>query len=432
MHQPPAQMSPSVVWDESTTHSENSYYEQVANGNYTQQSRPLHQTSTSGPPTQFATQEMSHDSMLLQSVPFYTQGQKGRPPPNTPSAQAQAFLHQYSCGPMQALHTSSQQCYTAASTSNSMTEGKMQQSVNASDHVSTLRQNHQRSASTASLGESGLASLGNLASSFGGIDGGGAGGMMAVAAAAAAAGSMGLQGSNMEDVAKGVAMGYLGKVDAYTGSTLALLRYYFAVNNQYVMSKLRVLALPYTRKEWERKQGSNGHLLPPMNDVNAPDLYLPLMGFVTYILAYGYALGAQGKFTPDVLGLSGTSGFGILLFEVLGIKLCFYLIQGSRVTFLEMASCAGYKFVGIVPILIIKQLFGTMIGYATLAMVSASIGYFMICTLRQAVMQSQGSFTPGLVTDGIGSSHTVRSQQKNVLWVVAGLQFVWSWYLCRV
>ena len=53
------------------------------------------------------------------------------------------------------------------------------------------------------------------------------------------------------------------------------------VNNAYVLQKLRILLVPYTHKEWERKSttapGGTYMPRPPSEDFNAPDLYLPLM-----------------------------------------------------------------------------------------------------------------------------------------------------------
>lgn len=35
---------------------------------------------------------------------------------------------------------------------------------------------------------------------------------------------------------------------------------------------------------------------PPTRDINAPDLYLPLMGFLTYILIVGYSKGTSNQY----------------------------------------------------------------------------------------------------------------------------------------
>jgi protein transport protein YIF1 len=57
-------------------------------------------------------------------------------------------------------------------------------------------------------------------------------------------------------------------------------------------------------------------LVPPKLDLNAPDLYKPVMAFVTDILMVGIAYGRQGKFTPELLGLQASSALAWYLFEV--------------------------------------------------------------------------------------------------------------------
>ena len=61
-----------------------------------------------------------------------------------------------------------------------------------------------------------------------------------------------------------------------------------------------MIALPISHKSWERSGHTDGTPRPPKEDVNAPDLYLPLMAFATYVLLFGYTLGARGTFTPEV------------------------------------------------------------------------------------------------------------------------------------
>lgn len=38
-----------------------------------------------------------------------------------------------------------------------------------------------------------------------------------------------------------------------------------------------------------------GQPVPARFDVNAPDLYIPLMAFITYVLISGFVLGVQGR-----------------------------------------------------------------------------------------------------------------------------------------
>jgi len=171
--------------------------------------------------------------------------------------------------------------------------------------------------------------------------------------------------------------------------------------------------------------------MPPKEDVNAPDLYLPTMAFVTYMLVMGYALGAQDKFTPDVLGLAGSSGLAILLLEVFAIKLIFYLVQGLRIPLLDLCSCCGYKFLGVVITLAAKTTLGVYAGWFMLALTCLSIGTFMVKTLRSFSAQAEG-FTPGFITEGIASPRQTdaRKKQNYLLWGIGFLQAPWTWYLC--
>ena len=42
---------------------------------------------------------------------------------------------------------------------------------------------------------------------------------------------------------------------------------------------------------------------PPTRDSNAPDLYIPLMGFLTYILIVGYSKGTSNQYVAKFVGL---------------------------------------------------------------------------------------------------------------------------------
>ena len=49
-------------------------------------------------------------------------------------------------------------------------------------------------------------------------------------------------------------------------------------------------------------QISGGHkYLPPKQDVNAPDLYIPAMAVGTYSLLVCFAAAAVGKFKPETM-----------------------------------------------------------------------------------------------------------------------------------
>lgn len=94
-----------------------------------------------------------------------------------------------------------------------------------------------------------------------------------------------------------------------------------------------------------KDDGMNGdtskhHYQTPMLDENAPDLYIPLMAFITYILVTGYAKGTKNSFTPEVLvevsviskrvGLARGVGCSLyLVYTYLPTMLGYYLMSGD-------------------------------------------------------------------------------------------------------
>ena len=58
------------------------------------------------------------------------------------------------------------------------------------------------------------------------------------------------------------------------------LKHYFNVSNKYVVNKLILVLFPWRHKPWSRKQtvgpnGQEGWYLPPRDDINSPDMYIP-------------------------------------------------------------------------------------------------------------------------------------------------------------
>jgi len=311
------------------------------------------------------------------------------------------------------------------------------------------------STSAQRMGYSGSIFVPGQSNSMGGGGGAPASSDSLAAGLASGAEALGISGdaaAKMQQMAAGVALDYMagrtpldgslasGAVSSlnqaaasFTGSRLDTLRYYFDVNNAYVLQKLQILLLPYRHADWERK-GDAGQAAPPSQDANAPDLYLPLMGLVTYILVAGFVSGADGRFTPEVLASTASTGMAIVLLEVVLIKLTLYLLQaeGSVAPALELASCSGYKFMAAVLVLLTNTVAGSVAGYVAIAVASANIGTFMVNTIRQCLAQGSG-FTPGFMTDGMGSPGSEkRKKQLYSLLGVAALQPFFFWYLSSV
>ncbi|RXG69714.1 Protein YIF1B, partial [Armadillidium vulgare] len=75
--------------------------------------------------------------------------------------------------------------------------------------------------------------------------------------------------------------------------SVSKLKYYFAVDTKYVLKKLKLLFFPFTHSRSIRYNSEDEEPVQPRYDINAPDLYIPVMAFVTYILVAGLCLGLQ-------------------------------------------------------------------------------------------------------------------------------------------
>ena len=95
--------------------------------------------------------------------------------------------------------------------------------------------------------------------------------------------------------------------------SIGQLKYYFAVDTSYVGKKLGLLLFPFGHKDWSVKYNQDAPVQPKF-DVNAPDLYIPSMAYVTYVLIVGYILGLrQGNFfffCPTILNFLSQKKLG--------------------------------------------------------------------------------------------------------------------------
>lgn len=181
------------------------------------------------------------------------------------------------------------------------------------------------------------------------------------------------------------------------------LKYFFNVSNSYVLNKVRLILFPFRQKFWTRlvnrseQDGQMEGYKPPREDLNAPDLYIPVMSFVTYVLLVGLLLGSgkDGRtFAPDALGATSTSGLFVVLFELLTMKLgCYFLNVNNEVPMLDVIAYSGYKFVGINLVIVIKIFFAAAFIYSVFAYVMLSFGFFTLRTLKYLVLPESTNST---------------------------------------
>jgi len=162
------------------------------------------------------------------------------------------------------------------------------------------------------------------------------------------------------------------------------VKFYFAVTTDYVVHKLMLLLFPFLNKEWGAYNNAGGE---PTRHLNSPDLYIPVMGFATYVVAVAVALGSQGKFSPEMLGITATTAFVWLMIEIGIVQLAMYLISVSTdIKIFDLASFSGYKFVHMIVCVVAAMVLGSTGYYLSFIYSSAAIVYFLICTLRYIIL----------------------------------------------
>lgn len=97
--------------------------------------------------------------------------------------------------------------------------------------------------------------------------------------------------------------------------------------------------------------------LPPRDDLNSPDMYIPIMAFITYILLSTVLAGMRGSFHPELLGSTTSTALGVVLFELVVLKMAMYLLSITNDSqLLDLVAYSGYKFVGVIVTLFLSEI----------------------------------------------------------------------------
>jgi len=171
-----------------------------------------------------------------------------------------------------------------------------------------------------------------------------------------------------------------------------LLKHHFNVSNTYVIRKLRLVLFPWMHKPWARRvrrsEQGQSEWQPPREDINSPDLYIPSMALVTYILLAALQSGLQERFHPEVLGQSASRALAVVLLDFVFVKMgCYFLnVQGpSQVV--DLIAYGGYKFVGVILTLMAgflslgRTVYGLVFMYSFFAN-----AFFLLRSLRSVVL----------------------------------------------
>ncbi|KAJ2938567.1 hypothetical protein O0L34_g13065 [Tuta absoluta] len=172
------------------------------------------------------------------------------------------------------------------------------------------------------------------------------------------------------------------------------LRYYFSVDTRYVIRKLLLIVFPYTHKEWMVKYDQNTPV-QPRDDINAPDLYIPCMGYVTYVLLAGFMLGLQHRFSPEQIGIQASSALAYIIFEMILYLATLYITNtNTNLKTLDLLAFSGYKYTTMIASLLMGLSLGRSGYYCMLVYTSIALSYFLVKTLRLQLLSGAISSDP--------------------------------------
>ena len=166
------------------------------------------------------------------------------------------------------------------------------------------------------------------------------------------------------------------------------LKPYFNVTNKYVLLKLIYIILPFLYKV-------DSNLSTQQNlKIESPDLYIPLMSFITYVLLIGFnsAYQQQKIFEPEILGKIASKNSFILFIQVALSKLTMFIFSNIQIPFLDVLCFIGYKMVLIVLVVIIWILFPIVsVVYFLITLISILSMIFFTKSLKMRISQESSS-----------------------------------------
>lgn len=162
-------------------------------------------------------------------------------------------------------------------------------------------------------------------------------------------------------------------------------------------------------------------------DVNAPDLYIPLMSFVTYILLWALFLGLRGDFHPEVFGYLASQTLACSFIDIAFFKIGLYLLNCSTNSSLwDLVAFSGYKYVPIILLLCAKQVFASLWVFGFSLAVVSNLSVFLMRSLKFLVLPI------GAVDSNVTISNSQRRMRVQFLFLYSVVfQFVIVLFMSR-
>ena len=137
------------------------------------------------------------------------------------------------------------------------------------------------------------------------------------------------------------------------------LKPYFDVDNKYVLIKLRQIFLPFLKN----KNISNNiqENVTDKYSLEHIDLYLPIMSFITYVLAVGFNIAFKNPelFKQQTLGKISTKDFSLYIINAVVLKLLMFVFLNHNLSFLDVFALVGYKFILLIIYVLLNCIFSS-------------------------------------------------------------------------
>lgn len=143
-------------------------------------------------------------------------------------------------------------------------------------------------------------------------------------------------------------------------------RRYFNVTHGYVVRKVLWIFVPTPNPKHKSSDGEIGgekctslRIYQGLEvDIEEPDLYIPTMGFITYVLLCGIIRGLESTFRPETLASIMSVTLVVLVLEVIVTKAALFMGGADAAPVLDLVGLVGYKYVNLSFLLIVGLLFG--------------------------------------------------------------------------
>eukprot|EP00392_Amoebophrya_sp_AT5.2_P014623 g14784.t1 len=215
---------------------------------------------------------------------------------------------------------------------------------------------------------------------------------------------------------------------------------YFAVNHMYVLKKLGILFFPFKKngtlyapvpedknlglRPGHDKPDTDGQQIVVLkSNVEEPELYTPVMGFITYVVLIALHMGVTDRFHSDVFAT--TFKYSVLL-GILenGVGKIAFLTINSSVSILDLIAFTGYKYV----VLSVLTLFAMFLTYNALFWLFFVYFAAAACFAMWRFLSGYQSFNSDHARE-MGIASNTGMLHKQVILVLAALQAFLIWFM---